>query len=66
MLVVSKIHNYLRNPQLENHEKLKELATNLIVIKYHNGKICLDEPIEIIEPLINHITSDLEKDSQFL
>lgn len=41
---------------MDNFDKLKEEAAKFLVIAYHDGKIWLDELIEITPKLINFIT----------
>lgn len=35
---------------------LKDLATKYIVSRFHDGKLWLENPVEITEDLIHHVT----------
>ena len=56
MLIKAGILMYLSAPQIEKMGNLKDLAAKYIVSRFHDGKLWLDNPVEIIEDLIHHVT----------
>lgn len=55
-LFVAKIKAYLNSPIMGIFDNLKEEASKFLVSRYHDGKIWIDDPIEITPKLINFIT----------
>jgi hypothetical protein len=51
-LTATRIKSYLRAPIIDNFGNLKEEATKLLIGRYHDGKIWLDQPIAITGKLI--------------
>jgi len=45
---------------------LKEVATKFIIIQYHIGKICLDEPLKINAQIVRRIMGILDVDPRIL
>ena len=55
-ITTMRIKSYLNAPIVDNFGTLKEEAKKLLVSRYHDGKIWLDQPITINARLINFIT----------
>jgi len=51
----SGISRYLGAPQIAKMGNLKDLAAKYIVSRFHDGKLWLDNPVEITEDLIHHV-----------
>lgn len=56
-ITATRIKSYLNAPIVDNFGTLKEEVVKLLVSRYHDGKIWLDQPISITNKLINFITS---------
>ena len=54
-LTIAIIKSYLNAPIIDNFGNLKEEVAKFIVSRYHDGILWLDQPIAIIEKLINFI-----------
>jgi hypothetical protein len=52
----TRIKSYLNAPIVDNFGILKEEAAKFLVNRYHHGKIWLDQPISVIDKLVNFIT----------
>ena len=55
-ITTTRIKSYLNALITDNFETLKEEAVKFLVSRYHDNKICLDQPITINNKLINFIT----------
>jgi len=56
MMIKVGILMYMSAPQIAKMGNLKDLAAKYIVSRFHDGKLWLDNPIEITEHLIHHVT----------
>ena len=54
-IMTSRIKSYLSAPIIDNFGTLKEEVVKFLVSRYHDGKIWLDQPININNKLINFI-----------
>ena len=52
-----RIKSYLNVPIVDNFGTLKEEVVKYLVSRYHDRKIWLDQPIAIIDKLVNFITN---------
>ena len=52
----SDIVRYLDATQIAKMGNLKDLTTKIVVSRFHDGKLSLENPIEITEDLIHHVT----------
>ena len=55
MLIKARILTYLSAPQIAKMGNLKDLVAKYIVSRFHDGKLWLDNLIEITEDLIHHV-----------
>ena len=53
--MVARIKSYMNAPIIDNFGTLKEEVVKILVSRYHDGKIWLDQPITINNKLINFI-----------